>query len=190
MAEDGKLMGFGIFEGFWLTVTGTVVRSTDIDLGSEGNISIRLKMKDGLLYAVTTIKSGSTTLYYPMDFDDLRNLEAALLAAKKQLEPSRLSALIRENDLEMTRLGTLARTWRRFIDTPVWKEDMLFGGGAKISFRVRRRLDRRFEIAFKMSDETHSLRVKPRELEALEDALIEARTAIESSKKPTHSAAV
>lgn len=176
-------MGFGIFEGIWRTITGTVVWSTDVDFENEGTISFRLKSKDDLLYAVMVFKLPAGALYYPMDFSDLRNLEGALLATKKQLEPSRLDALAREKDAEMMRLGILERAWRWAIDTPLWKKDVVFNNGGKISFRIRRKHDKRAEIAFKSGEETFHLPVQPRGLEVLEDALIATKAAIGNARK-------
>ncbi len=183
-------MGFGIFEGVWRTLTGTVVGSTDVDLGSEGVISFRLKRKDDLLYAVMVSKSSGGTHYYPMDMSDLRNFEAVLRATKKQLEPQRLDELTRERMRDMMRLGVLERLLRRAIDTPLWREDVRISGGAKISFRIRSRLNRRFEIVVGTGEATAHLRAGRHELELLEEALIATRTAIESSRNLTHSAAV
>ncbi|MBK1869427.1 hypothetical protein [Taklimakanibacter albus] len=190
MAEDGKLMGFGIFEGVWRTITGTVVGSTEVDLGNDGVISLRLKRKDDLLYAVLVSKSSGGTHYYPMDMSDLRNFEAVLRATKMQLEPLRLDELARESARDMMRLGILERIWRRVIDTPLWREDVRISGGAKISFRIRNRLKRRFEIVVGTGEATAHMRAGRHELELLEEALVATRTAIESSRNPAQSAVV
>lgn len=189
MAEDGKLMGFGIFEGVWRTITGTVVGSTEVDLGNDGVISLRLKKKDDLLYAVLVSKSLGGTHYYPMDTNDLRNFEAVLRATKKQLEPPRLDELARESAMDMVRLGVLERIWRTVVDTPLWKEDVLVSG-ARISFRIRRRSNRRLEIVLNSGEQTAHLRVSRHELGLLEDALIATRMAIENSRQQTQSAVV
>lgn len=176
-------MGFGIFEAVWRTISGTVMWSTDVDFGNEGTISFRLKSKDNLSYVVMVFKLTAGALYYPMDLSDLRNLEGALRATRKQLEPSRLGALAREKVAEMMRLGILERTWRWVIDTPLWKEDVVFENGGKISFRIRRKQDRRAEISFKSGEETFHLPVQLRGLEALEDALSAIRTALGNTRK-------
>lgn len=180
--KDGELMGFGIFEGIWLTITGEVVRSTDVDLGSAGGISFRLKSKDGLLYVVMVFKLTWATHHYPMDLGDLRNLEDVLRATRQQLEPSRMKVLARENAAEMTRLGILQRVGRWVLDTPLWKKDLVLAG-AKFSFRIRRKQDERCEILSRSGEHELRLRVGTRGLELMEDAVIATRIALENSRK-------
>ncbi len=106
-----------------------------------------------------------------MDPGDLRNLEEALLATRRQLDASKLRALAREKEAETMRLGILHRIWRWVSDTPLWKEDVNFGGGTKISFRIRRKVDKHAEIQLRSGEEILSLRLGFRDLDALEDAL-------------------
>lgn len=182
--NDGELMGFKVLEGIWRTITGAVVRATDVDLGSEGRISFRLKRKDDLLYVVMVFKLAWATHYYPMDMGDLRNLEGVLRATKKRLETPQLDALVREQEGEMIRLGILERTWRWAADMPLWKEDMFFTGGGRISFQIRRRPAKRCEIVFGSGEDTFHLPIQPDGLEKLEDALIKTKAALENSRRP------
>lgn len=175
-------MGFGVFEGVWRTMTGTVVGSRDVDLEGGGEISFRLKRKDDLLYAVMVFKLVGGTHYYPMDSGDLRELERALLATREQLEASRLDALARAKRAEMKQLGVVERIWRWAADPPLWKEEIYFGIGGRLSFHIRRSVDRHCEIVFMSGDEARHLSLRSQDLANLEDALIETRTAIESSR--------
>jgi hypothetical protein len=175
-------MGFGIFEGIWRTITGTVVWTKDVDLKDGTKISFRLKNKDGKSYVVMAFRNSGAHLYYPMDLRDLQELEEALLATRNALDTSKLQALAREKEAELMRLGILDRIWRWVIDTPLWKEDVIFGTGAKISFRIRRKVDKHAEIVFRSGEETHYLRMDFRELEILEDALLATEAAIEKSR--------
>jgi hypothetical protein len=111
-------MGFGILEGIWLTLTGTVVWLTEADFGDKRTIRFLLKRKDDLCYAVMELGLPAGTFCYPVDWDDLRNLQEVLRATRQQLEPSRMAVLARENAAEMMRLGILQRMGRWVMDTP------------------------------------------------------------------------
>jgi hypothetical protein len=159
-------MGFGMFEALWRTITGTVVWSTVVDFGNEGKIFVRLKRKDSLLYAVMVFKLSAGASYHPMELGDLRNLERAVLATKTQLEAARLDALARKKDAEMMRLSILEKVWQWVVDAPLWREDVVFTGGTKISFRIRRKVDKHSEVVFRSGEEIFRLQVRLRELEA------------------------
>lgn len=158
------------------------VWSTVVDFGNEGKIFVRLKRKDNLLYAVMVFKLSAGASYHPMELGDLRNLERAVLTTKTQLEASRLDTLARKKEAEMMRLGILEKVWRWVVDAPLWREDVVFTGGTKISFRIRRKVDKHSEVVFRSGEEIFRLQVRLRELEALESALLVTKAAFENSR--------
>lgn len=166
-------------------MTGTVVGTTDVELGNRGSISFRLKRSDDLLYAVMVVKAG-VTLYYPVDLSDLRHIEAALRVTRQQLDPSRRDELARQKEIDIRRLNIFEKIWRWVSDTPLWKEDVVFRNRSKTSFRIRRKQDERSEIVFRSGEVITHLRAEPRELKLLEDAAIATRTAIEDSKNQNY----
>lgn len=176
-------MGFGIFEGIWLNLTGTVVWLTEADFGDKRTIRFLLKRKDDLIYAVMELGLPAGTFSYPVDWDDLRNLQEVLRATRQQLEPSRLEALGRDNEAEMMRLGIIQRVVRWVMDTPLWRKDLVLAG-LKLSFRIRRKQDERCEILSWSAEMSLDLRVGTRGLGIMEDEVIATRVALENLGKP------
>jgi hypothetical protein len=167
-------MAFGLLESVWRAVTGTVVWRKDIHFRNGTRISFRVKRQNDKSYVVMVIVHH----YYVMDLRDLQNLEGALVATKNSLDASRLQTLAQQKEVELMRLGKLEKIWRWISESSLWKEDVFLGSGAKISFRIRRKVDRHAEIVFGTGEESGDLVADLRELEVLEETLLATRAVL------------
>jgi len=82
--------------------------------------------------------------------------------------PSSLQRLALEKEAELKRLSILQRIWRGLLDAPLWREDVVSRNGGRVSFRIRRKVDKTAVIVFRAGEETYPLRLSIRGLEAIE----------------------